>query len=126
MPLAGSRSARATASRRSDRTASACSPRTRCASAARSGVRPPPWQHESVAEVVVRGVPDEKWGEVGRAVIVVRAGHALDAAGLQAWLAARLAKFKVPKTVVFVEGLPRTETGKIARAQVRARWGETA
>jgi fatty-acyl-CoA synthase len=43
---------------------------------------------------------------------------------LQAWLAARIAKFKVPKTVVFVDALPRTETGKIARAQCRVRWGD--
>lgn len=83
-------------------------------------------QHEGVAEVVVLGVADDKWGEVGRAVVVRRAGHALEGEGLKAWLQGRLAKFKVPKTVVFVPSLPRTETGKIARAQVRALHGDAA
>ncbi len=75
--------------------------------------------HEAVAEVVVLGVPDEKWGEVGRAVIVRRAGTKTDEASLASWLSGRLARFKVPKTFVFVDSLPRTETGKIARAKVR-------
>jgi fatty-acyl-CoA synthase len=79
-------------------------------------------QHEAVAEVVVLGVPDDKWGEVGRAVVVRRPEATLDEATLRTWLSGRLARFKVPKTVVFVDSLPRTETGKIARAKVRERW----
>jgi fatty-acyl-CoA synthase len=82
--------------------------------------------HEGVAEVVVLGVPDEKWGEVGRAIVVKRAAATLDDASLRTWLTTRLAKFKVPKTVVFVDALPRTETGKIARAKVKERWGQIA
>jgi fatty-acyl-CoA synthase len=80
--------------------------------------------HDAVAEVIVLGVPDEKWGHVGRAVVVARPGALLEPEALRAWLATRLAKFKVPKTVLLADALPRTETGKIARAAVRARWGE--
>lgn len=82
--------------------------------------------HEAVAEVVVLGVADEKWGEVGRAVIVRRPGKALEAEELKTWLQGRLAKFKVPKTVVFVDALPRLETGKIARPAVRAKYGDAS
>src|SRR5581483_533654 len=82
--------------------------------------------HEGVAEVVVLGVADEKWGEVGRAIVVKRAKHELDGESLRTWLAARLAKFKVPKTVVFVDALPRTETGKIARAKVKDLYARVA
>jgi fatty-acyl-CoA synthase len=80
--------------------------------------------HDGVAEVVVLGVPDEKWGEVGRAVVVRRPGSSLDEATLKTWLSGRLARFKVPKTVVFADSLPRTETGKIARAKVREIWAQ--
>ncbi len=83
-------------------------------------------QHEAVSEVVVLGVPDDKWGEVGRAVVVRRPDAALDESTLRTWLSGRLARFKVPKTVVFVDALPRTETGKVARAKVRERWANVA
>ena len=79
---------------------------------------------DGVAEVVVLGVPDEKWGEVGRAVVVRRPGASLDEGALKTWLSGRLARFKVPKTVGFTDALPRTETGKIARARVREVWGQ--
>jgi len=69
--------------------------------------------HPAVAEAALIGVADEKWGEVGRAVIVVKAGQTLNAADLLAFVAARLAKYKVPKSVVVVNELPKTGAGKI-------------
>jgi len=79
--------------------------------------------NEAVAEVCVFGVPDERWGEVGRAVVVPRPGTAMDAEGLRAWLGERLARFKVPKSFVLADSLPRLETGKVARPAVKARYG---
>ena len=59
------------------------------------------------------GVPDAKWGEVGRAFVVVRAGHSLVQSDLIAYLRERLAGYKVPKSVVFLAELPKTGAGKI-------------
>ena len=80
--------------------------------------------HPGVAECVVIGVPDERWGEVGCAVVVPRDGRALTGAELVAHLEGRLARYKIPRSVVVVEaGLPRTGSGKIIRAAVRSRYG---
>lgn len=65
-----------------------------------------------VAEVVVVGVPDERWGEVGRAFVVPHAGAALAEGEVIAHARARLAGYKVPRSVVFLEGIPRLGSGK--------------
>jgi fatty-acyl-CoA synthase len=80
--------------------------------------------HEAVAEAALIGVPDAKWGEVGRAVIVVKTGCALTADDLLAFLTARLAKYKVPKSVVFVNELPKTGAGKIDKRTLIERYGQ--
>ncbi len=69
--------------------------------------------HPAVGEAALVGVADEKWGEVGRAFVVVRAGQSLDEAELIAYLRERLAGYKVPKSVVFLPELPKTGAGKI-------------
>jgi fatty-acyl-CoA synthase len=71
--------------------------------------------HPAVVEAAVVGIPDEIWGEVGRAVVVVRPGARLEEAELARHLRARLAGYKVPKRIDFVEELPRTGAGKIDR-----------
>ena len=65
-----------------------------------------------VGEVVVVGVGDPKWGEVGRAFVVRRPGHALSAADVVAHARSRLAGYKVPKSVVMLDDLPRLGSGK--------------
>jgi fatty-acyl-CoA synthase len=67
--------------------------------------------HPDVAEAVVIGVPDEKWGEVGWAVVVAK--RAISAEALTAFMSERLAKYKVPKAVKFVDAIPKTAVGKI-------------
>jgi fatty-acyl-CoA synthase len=73
-------------------------------------------EHPAVAEAAVVGVPDERWGEVCLAVVVLRA-EATEAE-LIAWCAERLAKFKVPRGVRFVEALPRNAMNKVAKAEL--------
>ncbi|WP_435252568.1 acyl-CoA synthetase [Streptomyces tendae] len=75
--------------------------------------------HPSVTECAVVGVPDAVWGEVGHAVVVLAGGARADASEILAHLRGRLAKYKIPKTVVFAPGLPRTASGKIVKPAVR-------
>ena len=77
-----------------------------------------------VAEVVVVGVADARWGEVGRAFVVRRAGGAVDEAGVVAHARARLAGYKVPKRIVFLDEIPRLGSGKPDRRAL-AEWTET-
>jgi len=74
-------------------------------------------EHPKVSEVVVVGVPDEKWGETGKAFIVKNG--AVSQIELLAYCRSKLAKFKVPKSVVFLPKLPRNDTGKINRAVLK-------
>ena len=75
--------------------------------------------HESVSEAAVVGVPDEKWGEVGKAFIVLRAGEYSEEGALLDHCRNNLAKFKVPKHLSFVRELPKNDTGKINRAALK-------
>uniref|UniRef100_UPI0015F0A749 AMP-binding protein n=1 Tax=Pseudonocardia pini TaxID=2758030 RepID=UPI0015F0A749 len=70
---------------------------------------------DGVAEVAVVGVPDDRTGAAVKAVLVPAPGADLDADAVRAWCEARLARFKRPTVIDFVEELPRTPTGKIAR-----------
>jgi len=74
-----------------------------------------------VAEAAVIGVPDAQWGEVGRAYVVLAAGQALTAADIQAYCRTRLARYKTPASVVFADAIPRTASGKVLKALLRAR-----
>ncbi len=77
--------------------------------------------HEAISEAAVIGVPDEKWGESGCAFVVCQPGQLLDAEAVRAHCKAHLAKFKVPRDVVFLEALPKNDTGKIDRGRLRVR-----
>ncbi|MFD3430781.1 acyl-CoA synthetase [Nocardia fluminea] len=79
--------------------------------------------HPKVAACVVIGVPDEKWGEVGRAVVVAREGTHPDADELLNFLRERLAGFKIPRSVIFVDELPATGSGKIRKTDVKQQYG---
>ena len=79
------------------------------------------FEMEAVAEAAVVGLPDQRWGEVGRAFVVVKPGHALDQDQVLAHLAGRLAKYKIPKSVVFLEALPRNAAGKVLKNDLRAK-----
>ena len=76
-----------------------------------------------IAECAVIGVPDAHWGEVGRAVVRVHPGATVDPSELLAFLRTRLAAYKVPKSVVFVDDFPTTGSGKIRKNVLRERHG---
>ena len=80
-------------------------------------------QMDAIAFVAVFGVSDEKWGEVPRAAIVVREGHELTEADVLSYLDGKLARYKIPKSVVFVDDLPRTASGKVRKPQLRELYG---
>lgn len=76
--------------------------------------------HPGVLEVAVLGVPDEKWGEAGVAVVVRRPGaEPVDEAALLAHLEGRLARYRWPRQVFFWDALPKSGYGKIAKKDVR-------
>lgn len=72
-----------------------------------------------VAEAAVIGVKDKTWGEVGRAIVVLKPGKTLTEAEVLDFLKKRLAKYKIPKSVVFVGQLPRNAAGKVLKNQLR-------
>jgi len=82
------------------------------------------YEHPAVVEAAVVGVPDERWGEVGRAFVVPKAGEAPDAAELTRFCQERLARFKVPRSVTFVDALPRNAAGKVVKHALRSGGGE--
>ena len=78
--------------------------------------------HPDVAEVAVIGVLDERWGESVKAIIVPKRGAVANEASVIAWARERIGGFKVPKSVDFVESLPRNATGKVLRRMLRERY----
>ena len=75
--------------------------------------------HEAISEAAVVGVPDPKWGEVGVAVCVLRKGMQLDEATMLDWISTKVARYKVPKRVLFWDALPKSGYGKVPKTLVK-------
>lgn len=75
--------------------------------------------HPAVLDAAVVGVPEPTWGEVGVAFVVLRPGGNATKTDLLAFAEARLARYKLPREVVFVESLPRTAYGKVVKGELR-------
>jgi fatty-acyl-CoA synthase len=78
-------------------------------------------EHPAIADVAVLGMPDERWGEVGLAVAVLRTGRSADEADLLGFCRERLAGFKTPRAVRFTAELPRSPSGKLLKRELRER-----
>ena len=81
------------------------------------------YRHPAIKEAALIGVPDDTWGEVGRAIVVKEPGHALSEDDLIAFLRDYLARYKVPKSVIFVDALPKTGAGKIDKKVLAGQYG---
>ena len=80
--------------------------------------------HPDVAAVAVIGVPDPRWGEAIKACVIRKAGTTLTEAELIAFAKERLAGYKVPKSVDFVESFPLVPSGKVSKKDLRAPYWE--
>lgn len=80
------------------------------------------YQHPAVHMCAVIGLPDPKWGEVGQACVVFKPGATASEEELLAFLAERLAKYKVPSRVIFMEALPISAAGKILKRELKEEW----
>jgi acyl-CoA synthetase (AMP-forming)/AMP-acid ligase II len=77
------------------------------------------FSHPAVAEVAVIGIPDEKWGELVTALVVVAEGEQVTEADVIAHCRGKIAGYKIPKKVEFRDAIPRTATGKIQKFKLR-------
>jgi fatty-acyl-CoA synthase len=77
------------------------------------------YKHPAVHMCAVIGVPDEKWGEVGKACVVLKPGAKVTEAELLSFLQEQMARYKVPKSVSFLENLPLSGMGKILKRELR-------
>ena len=83
------------------------------------------YEHQSVLECAVFGIPDEKWGELVKAVIVLKEGQSVSADELIAHVRQRLANYKIPRSIEIVKELPKTGSGKIFKKGLREKYWQS-
>lgn len=82
------------------------------------------YAHPKIEEAAVIGIPDSEWGQQPRALVVLKKGESAAEAEIIAYCHARLASFKQPRSVVFVDALPRNQLGKVLKNQLRKEFGQ--
>jgi acyl-CoA synthetase (AMP-forming)/AMP-acid ligase II len=79
-------------------------------------------KHPAIREVCVIGVPDPKWNEVGKAIVALKPGTTATPDELIAFCEGQLARYKMPRSVVFVDALPRNTLGKVNRGELKQKY----
>jgi fatty-acyl-CoA synthase len=79
-------------------------------------------EHPAVADAALIGQPDEKWGEVGVMIVACKPGQTVGADELLKFCSGRLAKYKIPKRIEFVDALPYSPYGKVIKAELKKQW----
>jgi fatty-acyl-CoA synthase len=79
-------------------------------------------EHPAVADAALIGVPDEKWGEVGLIIVAMKPGQQTTAAELLAHCQGRLAKYKIPKRIEYIDSLPYSAYGKVIKAELKEKF----
>lgn len=82
------------------------------------------YMHPAILECTVVGIPDEKWGEAVKGVVVLKPGKQADGAEIIAFCKERIAHYKAPKSIDFIDALPRTGSGKIQKKVLRDKYWE--
>jgi long-chain acyl-CoA synthetase len=82
------------------------------------------YRHPAVLEAAVVGIPDDKWGEAVCAHVVLREGQSLTEEELIDFTKEKLAGYKKPKVIKFVDSIPKTAVGKVIRKEIRAPYWE--
>ncbi|MFB6290401.1 MAG: long-chain fatty acid--CoA ligase [Candidatus Bipolaricaulia bacterium] len=81
-------------------------------------------EHSDIDDAALIGIPDDKWGEVGHAIVVPAKGYELDEEELKEHCKSNIANYKVPKSFEVADELPRNSYGKLERDQVEEKFGE--
>jgi fatty-acyl-CoA synthase/long-chain acyl-CoA synthetase len=76
--------------------------------------------HENIVDVAVFGIPSEEWGEIIHAVVVVKPGEKLSVEEIIAYSRKHLASYKIPRSISYMDEIPRTGSGKILKKDLRA------
>jgi acyl-CoA synthetase (AMP-forming)/AMP-acid ligase II len=80
--------------------------------------------HQDIDEASVIGVPDPEWGQEPRAIVVLKKGKSISEDDVMEYCRSKLAGFKRPRSVVFIDTLPRNAMGKVLRKELREKYGE--